>query len=126
MQGAEIEDEGSVLKYMTKSEIEEQHCSLLIMTQRLFLHSTSMMACVNFGLPSNFISNPGNFISNPGNFFPRHGNFISKAWYFFSRHENLFFRHENYFSRHEKKLNNQLKKIGNLRSNILCFPCLLC
>ena len=35
MQGAEIEDEGSVLKYMTKSEIEEQHSSLLIMTQRL-------------------------------------------------------------------------------------------
>ena len=25
MQGAEIEDEGSVLEYMTKSEIEEQH-----------------------------------------------------------------------------------------------------
>ena len=37
MQGAEIEDEGSVLEYMTKSEIEEQRCSLLIMTQRLFL-----------------------------------------------------------------------------------------
>ena len=36
MQGVEIEDEGSVLKYMTKSEIEEQHSSLLIMTQRLF------------------------------------------------------------------------------------------
>ena len=35
MQGAEIEDEGSVLKYMTKSEIEEQRSSLLIMTQRL-------------------------------------------------------------------------------------------
>ena len=34
MQGVEIEDEGSVLKYMTKSEIEEQHSSLLIMTQR--------------------------------------------------------------------------------------------
>ena len=34
MQGAEIEDEGSVLKYMTKSEIEEQRSSLLIMTQR--------------------------------------------------------------------------------------------
>ena len=32
MQGAEIEDEGSVLKYMTKSEIEEQRSSLLIMT----------------------------------------------------------------------------------------------
>ena len=30
MQGAEMEDEGSVLKYMTKSEIEEQAavCSL--------------------------------------------------------------------------------------------------
>ena len=37
MQGAEIEDEGSVLKYMTKSRIEEQCSSLLIMTQRLFL-----------------------------------------------------------------------------------------
>ena len=34
MQGAEIEDEWSVLKYMTKSEIEEQRSSLLIMTQR--------------------------------------------------------------------------------------------
>ena len=34
MQGAEIEDDGSVLKYMTKSEIEEQRSSLLIMTQR--------------------------------------------------------------------------------------------
>ena len=36
MQGVEIEDEGIVLKYMTKSEIEKQHSSLLIMTQRLF------------------------------------------------------------------------------------------
>ena len=35
MQGVEIEDDGSVLKYMTKSEIEEQRSSLLIMTQRL-------------------------------------------------------------------------------------------
>jgi hypothetical protein len=43
MQGAEIEDEGSVMKYMTKSEIEEQYSSLLMMTQRLFLHSTSMI-----------------------------------------------------------------------------------
>ena len=34
MQGAEMEDEGSVLKYITKSEIEEQRSSLLIMTQR--------------------------------------------------------------------------------------------
>ena len=34
MQGAEFENEGSVLKYMTKSEIEEQRCSMLIMTQR--------------------------------------------------------------------------------------------
>ena len=39
MQGAEIEDEGSVLKYMTKSEIEEQRSSLLIMTQRFFFVS---------------------------------------------------------------------------------------
>ena len=37
MQGAEIEDEGSVLKHMTKSEIEEQRSSLLIMTQRRYL-----------------------------------------------------------------------------------------
>ena len=36
MQGAEIEDDGSVLKYMTKSEIEEQRSSVLIMKQRLF------------------------------------------------------------------------------------------
>ena len=36
MQGAEIEDEGSVLTYMTKSEIEGQRSSLLIMTQRHF------------------------------------------------------------------------------------------
>jgi hypothetical protein len=35
MQGAEMEDEGSVLTYMTKSEIEEQRSSLLMMTQRL-------------------------------------------------------------------------------------------
>ena len=40
MQGAEIEDEGSVLKYMTKSKIEEQRSSLLIMTQRLFVFPT--------------------------------------------------------------------------------------
>ena len=38
MQGAEMEDEGSVLKYMTKSEIEEQRCSLIIMTQRLIFY----------------------------------------------------------------------------------------
>ncbi len=38
MQGAEIKDEGSVRKYMTKSEIDEQRSSLHIMTQRhLFL-----------------------------------------------------------------------------------------
>ena len=41
MQGAEIEDVGSVLKYMTKSEIEEQRSSLLIMTQRLIFFNTS-------------------------------------------------------------------------------------
>ena len=34
MQGAEIEDEGSVLECMTQSEIEEQRFSMLIMTQR--------------------------------------------------------------------------------------------
>ncbi len=38
MQGAEIKDEGSVLKYMTKSEIDEQRSTLHIMTQRLFLY----------------------------------------------------------------------------------------
>lgn len=35
MQDAEIEYEGSVLKYVTKSEMEEQRNNLLIMTQRL-------------------------------------------------------------------------------------------
>ncbi len=34
MQGAEIKDEGSVRKDMTKSEIDEQRSSLHIMTQR--------------------------------------------------------------------------------------------
>ena len=34
MQGAEIEDKGSALKYMTKAEIEKQRSSLLVMTQR--------------------------------------------------------------------------------------------
>ncbi len=34
MQGAEIADDGSVLKYKTKSEIKKQRSSLLIMTQR--------------------------------------------------------------------------------------------
>ena len=38
MQGAEMEDEGSVLKYMTKSEIEEQRSSLLIMIQRQLVY----------------------------------------------------------------------------------------
>lgn len=38
MQGAEIKDEGSVRKYMTKSEIDEQRSSLHIMTQRLFYY----------------------------------------------------------------------------------------
>ena len=36
LQGAEFEDKESVRKYMTKSEIEEQRSSLLIMTQRLY------------------------------------------------------------------------------------------
>ena len=40
MQGAEIEDEGSVLTYMTKSEIEGQRSSLLIMTQRLLVFTS--------------------------------------------------------------------------------------
>ena len=34
MQGAEIESEGSELKYMTKSKIDKQHSSLRIMAQR--------------------------------------------------------------------------------------------
>ena len=34
MQGAKIKDEGSVQKYMPKSEIDEQRSSLHIMTQR--------------------------------------------------------------------------------------------
>ncbi len=34
MQGAEIEGEGSVLKYMTKPSIDKQRSSLCIMTQR--------------------------------------------------------------------------------------------
>ena len=37
MQGAEIKDEGSVLKYMTKSEMEEQRSSLPFMTPRLLI-----------------------------------------------------------------------------------------
>ena len=36
MQGAKIENEGSVLKYMVKSEIDVQRSSLCIMTQHLF------------------------------------------------------------------------------------------
>ncbi len=36
MQGAEIKDEGSVLKYTTKSEFDEQRSSLYIMTQLLY------------------------------------------------------------------------------------------
>jgi hypothetical protein len=42
MQGAEIEDEGSVLTYMTKSEIEGQRSSLLIMTQRQYIGGTQV------------------------------------------------------------------------------------
>ncbi len=98
MQGAEIEDEGSVLKYMTKSEIEEQHSSLLIMTQRLFSSFNQHdigITCVNFGLPSNFISNLGIFFSKAWKFY-------YQGMDFFSLHENLFFRHENLFSWHEK------------------------
>ena len=48
MQGAEMEDEGSVLKYMTKSEIEEQRSSLLIMTQRTCVYNYYF-----FNMPSN-------------------------------------------------------------------------
>ena len=48
MQGAEIEDEGSVLTYMTKSEIEEQRSSLLIMTQRLFFTCDDVTGTAGF------------------------------------------------------------------------------
>ena len=41
MQGAEIKDEGSVRKYMTKSEIDEQRSSLHIMTQRHNIYQLS-------------------------------------------------------------------------------------
>jgi hypothetical protein len=34
MQSAEFENEGRELKYMTKSEIEAQRCSSLMMTKR--------------------------------------------------------------------------------------------
>ena len=34
MQGAEIENEGSVLKYITKSKVEKQSGSMLVMPQR--------------------------------------------------------------------------------------------
>jgi hypothetical protein len=34
MQSPEFENEGRELKYMIKSEIEAQRCSLLIMTKR--------------------------------------------------------------------------------------------
>ena len=39
MKGAEIESEGSVLKYITKSKIDKHRSSLRIMTQRLLLHN---------------------------------------------------------------------------------------
>ena len=42
MQGAEIEDKGSALKYMTKAEIEKQRSSLLVMTQRLVFLPTQV------------------------------------------------------------------------------------
>ncbi len=49
MQGAEIEDEGSVLTYMNKSEIEGQRSSLLIMTQRLLIFNNNIgVTCVTF------------------------------------------------------------------------------
>jgi hypothetical protein len=38
MQGALIEEEGSVLKYMIKSKFDDQRSSLLTMTQRLLLY----------------------------------------------------------------------------------------
>ena len=48
MQGAEMEDEGSVLKYMTKSEIEEQRSSLLIMTQRHLYVALQLETLITF------------------------------------------------------------------------------
>ena len=47
MQGAEIEDDGSVLKYMTKSEIEKQRSSLLIMTQRHGFNTPASNCCMS-------------------------------------------------------------------------------
>ncbi|MEE0804470.1 MAG: hypothetical protein U0L77_03455 [Prevotellamassilia sp.] len=55
MQGAEIEDEGSVLMYMTKSEIEEQRSSLLIMTQRHNFGNDIGVTCVTFGCPRKLV-----------------------------------------------------------------------
>ena len=55
MQGAEIEDEGSVLTYMTKSEIEEQRSSLLIMTQRYNFGNNIGVTCMTFGCPRKLV-----------------------------------------------------------------------
>ena len=47
MQGAEIKDKGSVLKYMTKSEIDEQRSSLHIMTHAHFGSIKGKRRCVS-------------------------------------------------------------------------------
>ena len=63
MQGAEIEDEGSVLTYMTKSEIEEQRSSLLIMTQRpkIWRNSPNSIICKERPVPLPLTS-PNTFV----------------------------------------------------------------
>ncbi len=56
MQGAEIKNEGSVRKYMTKFEIDEQRSSLHIMTQRLSLtpkYTTTRILFATFVLVQN-------------------------------------------------------------------------
>jgi hypothetical protein len=47
MQGAKIKDEGIVLKYMTKSEIDEQRSSLHIMTHPHFGCIKGKRRCVS-------------------------------------------------------------------------------
>ena len=61
MQGAEILDEGSVLKYMIKSEIEEQRSSLLIMTQRRFFVTQLKNLIMNVSKFKFFLCSVNNF-----------------------------------------------------------------
>ena len=48
IQGAEMEDEGNVLKYMTKSEMGKQRSCLLIMTQRLFVKERMLVLAIAY------------------------------------------------------------------------------